>query len=89
MLFRAESISLKIVFIPARKETTSDAENLSKRVFPPFFVDKENISLLLLIISGASEETSAEIIFLFPLISISREADLTLGVKQSQDIIQG
>jgi len=84
MLFRADNNNLKIVFMPARSETTSDALNFSQRVLPSFLVPKEKVSLLLLITSGSNEEAKAEINFFFPENSISSDADLTLGVKQFQ-----
>ena len=88
MLFRADKVNLRIVFIPARSETTSDAKNFNESVFPSFFVDKENTIRLLLIVSGVSEDARAEIIFFFPLSSISRAADLTLEVKKLSRIIE-
>lgn len=81
MLFRPESASLKIVFIPARSETTSLASNLNKSVFPWFFVEIESVSRFPRIASGLRESASAEMTFFLPESSISKKADLTFELK--------
>ncbi len=82
MLFRAEEVNRNTVFIPARSDTRSVAEKLSSKVLPLFFIETVNARRLPSIVSGVSEEASAEITFLFSLHSICSDAYFTLGLKE-------
>ena len=77
MIVNAERVNLKIVFIPARSDTKSDAMNLSKIVLPLFLDIKEKVNLLFFTTSGDRAETNASFILIPPVISTAKVAKRT------------
>lgn len=81
MLFRADRVNRRIVFIPARKETKSFAEKVNNRVFPFFAVATLKLRRDPLIASGAKEAAIADTILLSSLKVKTSSAYSTLELK--------
>jgi hypothetical protein len=86
MIAKADRANLKIVFIPARSDTKSDAMNLSKIVLPLFLDNKEKVNLLFFTSSGVRAETNAPFILIPPSISTVKVAKRTFEPVTRQEL---
>jgi hypothetical protein len=82
MLFRADNVNLKMVFIPARSAITSDELNLSKRQSPLPTIETLNLRREPSIASGKRADSSALITFFSPESLTTKAAERTLEVNR-------
>jgi len=86
MLFRAESVNLSTVFIPARSDTTSAPENFKSSSVPSLEIETEKVRRAPFNSSGAREAAIAEITLFFPFKRKSRVAEQVFGLVDKETV---